>query len=56
MNSLSGMAFVMIACMSRSPSLGNGVHMPLVQLAYALIALVIVYGHSQVSEIIDNAV
>jgi len=55
-NILTGMTFVMIAFMSRSNALASTVRMPLVQIAYAVISLVIVYGHSQVSEIIDNAV
>ena len=37
-------------------ALATIVRMPLVQVAYAVICLVIVYGHSQVSEIIENVV
>jgi hypothetical protein len=55
-NILTGMTFAMIAFMSRSNALANIVQMPLVQLAYAVICLVIVYGHSQVSEIIESIV
>ena len=55
-NILTGMTFVMIAFMSRSDALADIVKSPLVQALYAGIALVIVYGHSQVSNIIDNAV
>ena len=55
-NILTAMTFVMIAFMSRSDALADIVKSPLVQALYALICLVIVYGHSQVSNIIDNAV
>jgi len=55
-NILTGMTFVMIAFMSRNSALATIVRMPLVQVAYAVICLVIVYGHSQVSEIIENVV
>jgi len=55
-NILTVMTFGMIAFMTRSPAMGAIVNTPLVQILYAMIALVIVYGHSQVSEIIDNAV
>jgi Flp pilus assembly protein TadB len=55
-NILTVMTFVMIAFMSRSGAMSDVVQSPLVQFLYALICLVIVYGHSQVSSIIDNAV
>jgi len=55
-NILTGMTFLMIAFMSRNPSLASTMKMPLVQMAYAVICLVIVFGHSQVSEIIENVV
>ena len=55
-NILTVMTFVMIAFMSRSDALADIVKSPLVQVLYAVICLVIVYGHSQVSNIIDNAV
>ena len=55
-NILTVMTFVMIAFMSRSGAMSDIVKSPLVQVLYALICLVIVYGHSQVSNIIDNAV
>ncbi len=55
-NILTVMTFVMIAFISRSNAFANTMQMPLVQIAYALICLVIVYGHSQVSEIIEKAV
>src|ERR1700690_253485 len=55
-NILTGITFVMIAFMSRNSALATIVRMPLVQVAYAVICLVIVYGHSQVSEIIENVV
>ncbi len=48
--------FGMIAFMSRSAALVDIVKMPLVQIAYAAICLAVVYGYSQVSELIDNAV
>lgn len=55
-NILTVMTFGMIAFMTRSQALHQTVSQPIVQVLYAVIALVIVYGHSQVSEIIDNAV
>ncbi|MBN2116305.1 MAG: hypothetical protein JW730_07035 [Anaerolineales bacterium] len=55
-NILTVMTFVMIAFMTRSSAMAEIARQPLVQVLFALIALVIVYGHSQVSEIIDNAV
>ena len=55
-NILTVMTFVMIAFMSRSGAMSDIVKSPLVQVLYAVICLVIVYGHSQVSSIIDNAV
>jgi Flp pilus assembly protein TadB len=55
-NILTVMTFVMIAFMSRSGAMSDVVQSPLVQFLYALLCLVIVYGHSQVSSIIDNAV
>ncbi|RPJ51313.1 MAG: hypothetical protein EHJ95_05595 [Methanobacteriota archaeon] len=55
-NILTVMTFGMIAFMTRSSAMAEIVRQPLVQVLYAVIALVIVYGHSQVSEIIDNAV
>lgn len=55
-NILTVMTFGMIAFMTRSSAMANVVRMPIVQVMYAVIALVIVYGHSQVSNIIDSAV
>lgn len=55
-NILTVMTFGMIAFMTRSPAMGDIVNTPLVAVLNAVIALVIVYGHSQVSDIIDNAV
>jgi hypothetical protein len=55
-NILTVMTFVMIAFMSRSDAMADLVRSPLVQALYAVICLVIVYGHSQVSNIIDTAV
>ena len=55
-NIMTGMTFVLIAFMTHNNSLGNLIQMPLVQIAYAAVCLVIVYGHSQVSEIIESVV
>jgi Flp pilus assembly protein TadB len=55
-NILTGMTFFMIAFMMRSDAMAATVNMPLVQIVYAVLCLVIVFGHSQVSEIIDTAV
>ena len=55
-NILMVMTFGMIAFMTRSAALGDVVQHPLVQLLYGIIAVVIVYGHSQIGNMIDNAV
>lgn len=55
-NTLMVMTFGMIAFMTRSEAMAEAVQTPLVQLLYGIIALVIVYGHSQISNMIDNAV
>lgn len=55
-NILTGLTFFMVAFVSRSSSLAAVVQTPLVQAAYAGLCLAVVYGYSQVSEMIDNAV
>lgn len=55
-NILTGMTFLMIGFMTHSAALADSVRSPLVQIAYAIIILAIVFGHSQVSDLIDNAV
>ncbi len=55
-NILTVGTFAMIGFMGRSDALSNIIKMPLIQILYAVICLVVVFGHSQVSEIIDNAV
>lgn len=55
-NILTAMTFVMIAFMTRSEALAEIVRTPLVQALYGLIALAIVYGHAQISSLIDNIV
>jgi len=56
LNILTAMTFVMIGFMSHSAALAQQVRAPLVQVAYAVVVLLITYGHSQVSSLIDNAV
>jgi Flp pilus assembly protein TadB len=55
-NLLTGMTFLMIGFMNRSPALAASASSPLVQALYAGLCLVIVFGHSQISDIIDKAV
>jgi hypothetical protein len=55
-NLLMGMAFVMIIFLNRSPSLAAVVRTPLVQVAYAAIFLMIVYGYNMINDMIENAV
>jgi hypothetical protein len=55
-NILTVLTFGMIAFISRSSAMANVVSMPIIQLAYAGICLAVVYGYSQVSELIDEAV
>jgi hypothetical protein len=50
------MTFLMIGFMNRSPALAASASSPLVQALYAGLCLVIVFGHSQISDIIDKAV
>ena len=55
-NILTAMTFGMIGFMLNSEALAASAESLLVQVLYAVIALVIVYGHSQVSDLIDNLV
>lgn len=55
-NILTVMTFGMIGFMLNSSGLAQATASTLVQIAYAVISLVIVYGHSQVSELIENVV
>ena len=55
-NILMGLAFAMIAFLSRSPSMSATIHTPLVQIAYAAIFLALIYGHGMIGNMIDNAV
>jgi hypothetical protein len=51
-----GLAFVMIVYINRNPSMAATVRTPLVQVAYAVIFLMIVYGYTMINNMIENAV
>ena len=55
-NTLVVLIVVMIAFLTRGEAMADVAKLPFVQGAYAVIVLVVVYGHSQISNIIDNAV
>ncbi len=55
-NTLVVLIVVMIAFLTRGEAMADVAKLPVVQGAYAVIVLVVVYGHSQISDIIDNAV
>ncbi len=55
-NILTVMTFGMIAFMMKSDALADAVSLTIVQVLYAVISLLIVYGHRQVSELIDSVV
>jgi len=55
-NTLVILIVVMIAFLTRGEAMADVAKLPFVQGAYAVIVLVVVYGHSQISNIIDNAV
>jgi len=55
-NILTVMTFFMIAFMMKSDAMADAVSLTIVQVLYAGITLLIVYGHKQVSELIDSVV
>lgn len=55
-NILTVMTFFMIAFMMKSDAMADAVNLFIVQILYAGITLLIVYGHKQVSELIDSVV
>jgi hypothetical protein len=55
-NLLMGLAFVVIVFINRNPSMAVTVRTPLVQVAYAVIFLMIVYGYTMINNMIENAV
>lgn len=55
-NILTVMTFGMIAFMMKSDAMADAVNLTIVQVLYAGISLLIVYGHKQVSELIDSVV
>jgi len=55
-NTLVVLIVVMIAFLTRGDAMAEVTQQPFVQMAYAVIVLVVVYGHSVISDIIDNAV
>jgi hypothetical protein len=55
-NILTVMTFFMIGFMMKSDAMADAVSMMIVQVLYAGITLLIVYGHKQVSELIDSVV
>lgn len=55
-NTLVALIVFMIAFMTKGDALSEIAKLPVVQIAYAVIVLVVVFGHSQISKIIDEAV
>ena len=55
-NLLMGLAFLVIVFINRNPAMSGSVHSPLVQLAYAVIFLMLVYGYTMINNMIENAV
>ena len=55
-NTLVVLIVVMIAFLTRGDAMREVTQQPFVQAAYAVIVLVVVYGHSVISDIIDNSV
>ena len=55
-NLLMGLAFVTIIFLNRNPSMAATVRTPVVQVAYAVIFLMIVYGYNMINDMIENAV
>ncbi len=55
-NTLVILIVVMIAFLTRGDAMAEVTQQPFVQGAYAVIVLVVVYGHSVISDIIDNSV
>lgn len=55
-NILTVLTFGMIAFLRQSPSMADLVMQPLVQVAYAIIALMIVYGYNTINQLIDEAI
>jgi hypothetical protein len=55
-NLLMGLAFATIVFLNRNPSMAASVRIPLVQVAYAVIFLMIVYGYNMINDMIENAV
>jgi hypothetical protein len=55
-NLLMGLAFVTIIFLNRNPSMAATVRTPVVQVAYAVIFLMIVYGYNMINNMIENAV
>jgi hypothetical protein len=53
---LMGLAFLVIVFINRNPALSSSVHSPLVQAAYAVIFLMLVYGYTMINNMIENAV
>ena len=55
-NTLVILIVVMIAFLTKGEAMSEVTKQPFVQVAYAVIVLVVVYGHSVISDIIENAV
>jgi len=53
---LMGLAFLVIVFINRNPAISGSVHSPLVQAAYAIIFLMLVYGYTMINNMIENAV
>jgi membrane protein YqaA with SNARE-associated domain len=55
-NLLMGLTFLMIVFLTRSPSMAATINTPLIQIVYAGIFLMIVYGYTMIGDMIDKAV
>jgi len=55
-NLLMGIAFAMVIYLNHVPAISPIVHTPLIQAAYAVIFLMIVYGYNTINNMIENAV
>lgn len=55
-NILTALTFGMIAFLRQSPAMADLVMQPLVQVAYAIIALMIVYGYNTINQLIDESI
>lgn len=55
-NLLMGLAIAMIIFLNHNPAMASTVRLPMVQIAYAVILVMIVYGYNMINDTIENAV